>query len=47
MAVMALSEKVSSRCCLWDAWCVNSDNGNVNNNNKDSHNYVRPVRSSQ
>ena len=36
--------------CSWNkeaAWCVNSNNGNVNNNYKDNHNYVRPVRSCQ
>jgi hypothetical protein len=29
------------------AWCVGFNNGNVNNNNKDNDNYVRPVRASQ
>ena len=27
-----------------NAWIVNFNNGNVNNNNKDNHNYVRCVR---
>jgi hypothetical protein len=30
-----------------NAWIVNFNNGNVNNNNKDNTNYVRPVRSSE
>ncbi len=28
-----------------NAWNVNMDNGNVNNDNKDNNNYVWPVRS--